>query len=460
MRTHNLGYPRIGSQRELKKASEQYWSGKISIEQLLQTGKTIRLQNWQLQKQAGIDVIPCNDFSFYDQTLDISLMLGAIPERYQQLMNEKKLSEIDLLFAMARGYQKDGYDVTAMEMTKWFDTNYHYIVPEFTANQKFSLYSHKVLNEFLESKENGFNAKPVLLSPVSYLLLGKEKEEGFHRLELIKNILPVYLEILEKLQSNGANYIQFDEPCLSLNLTGAEQEVITKTYQEIHDKFPNLHFILASYFECYDQNLQTVINLPVQTLHLDLVRCPLQLDDILATAFVNTKTHLSLGVVDGRNIWKNNFQESLSLIDKAVKKIGSDRIWIAPSCSLLHSPCDLDMETNDAILTPEIKQWMAFAKQKIDEVVTLKQLSSGENAEVANSRLQENIQANESRETSTLIHNQTVKARVAAITEKEAQRAHDFSQRKIKQHETLHLPMFPTTTIGSFPQTNEVRSWR
>ena len=198
MQTHNLGYPRIGSQRELKKASEQYWSGKISVEQLLQTGKTIRLQNWQLQKQAGIDLIPCNDFSFYDQTLDMSLMLGAIPERYHDLMSDKKLSETDLLFAMARGYQKDGYDVTAMEMTKWFDTNYHYIVPEFTANQKFSLYSHKVLNEFLESKENGFNTKPVLLGPVSYLLLGKEKEEGFHRLELIKNVLPVYIEVFRK----------------------------------------------------------------------------------------------------------------------------------------------------------------------------------------------------------------------------------------------------------------------
>ena len=460
MQTHNLGYPRIGSQRELKKASEQYWSGKISVEQLLQTGKTIRLQNWQLQKQAGIDLIPCNDFSFYDQTLDMSLMLGAIPERYHDLMSDKKLSETDLLFAMARGYQKDGYDVTAMEMTKWFDTNYHYIVPEFTANQKFSLYSHKVLNEFLESKENGFNTKPVLLGPVSYLLLGKEKEEGFHRLELIKNVLPVYIEVLGKLQNHGAQYVQLDEPCLSLNLTNAEKEVIIKTYQEIHDKFPGLHLILASYFECYGQNLQTVINLPVQTLHLDLVRCPLQLDDILATDLVNAKTHLSLGVVDGRNIWKNNFQEVLALIDKAIKKIGADRIWIAPSCSLLHSPCDLDLETNDAILTPEIKQWLAFAKQKIDEVVVLKQLSTGENAEAAAAGLQENIKANESRKTSALIHNKNVKQRVAAITEKEAQRAHDFSQRKIKQHETLHLPMFPTTTIGSFPQTSEVRSWR
>lgn len=460
MQTQNLGYPRIGSQRELKKASELYWSGKIPAQQLVQTGKTIRQQNWQLQKDAGIDIIPCNDFSFYDQVLDISLMVGAIPERYHSLMEAKQLPDIDLLFAMARGYQKDGYDVTAMEMTKWFDTNYHYIVPEFTANQKFTLYNTKVFNEFLEAKENGINAKPVLLGPISYLLLGKEKEVGFHRLELIKNLLPVYLEVLKKLDDANAHYIQFDEPCLALNLSEAERQIIIKTYQEIKSKFPNLHIILACYFECYGQNLQTALSLPVQTIHLDLVRCPSQLEDILATDFVRTKTNLSLGVVDGRNIWKNDFQQSLAFIDKAVEKLGAERVWVAPSCSLIHSPCDLDLETNDKTLTPEIKQWLAFAKQKIDEVVTLKKLATKEDAEATHTKWQENKAANESRKTSTLIHNQKVKARVTAITEKDAQRTNDFCVRKLKQHEALHLPMFPTTTIGSFPQTTEVRSWR
>lgn len=460
MQTQNLGYPRIGSQRELKKASEQYWLGKISVQELLQTGKTIRRQNWQLQKDAGIDIIPCNDFSFYDQVLDISLMVGAIPERYHSLMEAKQLPDIDLLFAMARGYQKDGYDVTAMEMTKWFDTNYHYIVPEFTANQKFTLYNAKVLNEFLEAKENDITAKPVLIGPVSYLLLGKEKEEGFHRLELIKNLLPVYLEVLKKLDDANAHYIQFDEPCLALNLTAAERKVFEKTYQEIKSKFPHLHIILASYFECYGDNLQTVLNLPVQTIHLDLVRCLSQLDDILATDFVKTKTNLSLGIVDGRNIWKNDFETSLSLIDKAVEKIGAERVWVAPSCSLIHSPCDLDLETNDKTLTPEIKQWLAFAKQKIDEVVTLKQLASKENTETVHKKWRENKAANESRKTSKLIHNEKVKQRVVAITDKDDQRLHSFSVRKEKQHEALKLPLFPTTTIGSFPQTTEVRSWR
>jgi 5-methyltetrahydropteroyltriglutamate--homocysteine methyltransferase len=460
MQTQNLGYPRIGSQRELKKASEQYWAGKLPVDQLMAVGRNIRLQNWQLQKDAGIDIIPCNDFSFYDQVLDSSLMVGAIPERYHTLMEQKQLPDIDLLFAMARGYQKEGYDVTAMEMTKWFDTNYHYIVPEFTASQKFTLYSHKVLNELVEAKKAGFNAKPVLLGPVSYLLLGKEKEEGFHRLELIKKLLPVYLEVLKQLDDAKAYYIQFDEPCLSLDLSPGEQQVFVRTYQEIKSKFPNLHIILASYFECYGKNLPTVLSLPVQTIHLDLVRCPSQLIDILATGFEKTKTNLSLGVVDGRNIWKNDFKQSLSLIDIAVDKIGKERVWIAPSCSLLHSPCDLDLETNDKTLIPEIKQWLAFARQKIDEVVTLKQLASGQNPTLTKKKWEENVQANESRKTSPLIHNAIVTQRVAAITEKDANRAHDFATRKIQQREALRLPLFPTTTIGSFPQTTEVRNWR
>jgi 5-methyltetrahydropteroyltriglutamate--homocysteine methyltransferase len=460
MQTHNLGYPRIGSQRELKKASEQYWSGKIPLQQLIQTGKTIRRQNWQLQKDAGIDLIPCNDFSYYDQVLDTSIMVGAIPERYHSLVEAKQLNDIDLLFAMARGYQKDGFDITAMEMTKWFDTNYHYIVPEFTANQKFTLYSNKIRSEFIEAKQHGINAKPVLLGPISYLLLGKEKEDGFHRLELIKNLLPVYLEILKSLDDANVHYVQFDEPCLSLDLSDVERTVIVKTYHEIKNKFPHLHIVLASYFECYGNNLETVLSLPVQTIHLDLVSCPSQLDDILATDFVNSKAKLSLGVVDGRNIWKNDFQLSLKFIDKAVEKIGSARVLIAPSCSLIHSPCDLDLETNNETLTPEIKQWLAFAKQKIDEVVTLKQLASKENTEAANIIWRENLKANESRKKSTLIHNKDVKKRVASITENDAKRTNDFSKRKIAQRKALRLPLFPTTTIGSFPQTSEVRSWR
>lgn len=457
MQTHNLGYPRIGNHRELKKASEAYWAGKIAAHELEQTAKGIRSFNWKLQKEAGIDIIPCNDFSFYDQVLDASLMVGAIPERFHSLTEEKKISNVDLLFAMARGYQKDGYDITAMEMTKWFDTNYHYIVPEFTANQKFVLFSKKIINEFTEAKQQGINAKPVLLGPVSYLLLGKEKEDGFKRIELIDKLLPVYYEVLKELDNNGAYYVQFDEPCLSLNLNKAERDVYTKTYNSIKTKFPHLQIILASYFECYGDNLQTALQLPIHTLHLDLVRCPSQLDDVLSGSLVKSKTHLSLGVVDGRNIWKNDFEESLWFINKAVKKIGKERIWISPSCSLLHSPCDLDFEHQ---LSAEIKQWLAFAKQKLDEVVTLKELAGGEASEAVKVKLEENKKAAHSRKTSTLIHNKEVKKRVAAITDKDARRKSSFDVRKEKQHDALHLPKFPTTTIGSFPQTKEVRSWR
>lgn len=460
MQTHNLGYPRIGSRRELKKACEQYWAGKTTAHELVQTGKQIRLNNWNIQKEAGIQLIPCNDFSFYDQVLDTALMVGAIPERYHELMEKKQLADIDLLFAMARGYQKESFDITAMEMTKWFDTNYHYIVPEFSAAQSFTVYSTKVVSEYLEAKKAGIDPKPVLLGPVSFLLLGKEKEEGFNRLELISKLLSVYLEIIKKLDKAGAYYIQFDEPCLSLDLSDAERKAISKVYNDIQSKFPNLYIILASYFECYGKNLETVLGLPVQIIHLDLIRCPSQLEDILASSFVQTKKQLSLGVVDGRNIWKNDFESSLALIDKAVDRIGRDRLWIAPSCSLLHVPCDLDLETDEKNLPVEVKQWLAFAKQKLQEVVTLKELSNGENTETANTTWQANRSAMQSRRTSRLIHNDAVKQRVSAITKKDAQRDHPFTIRKQKQQEALGLPLYPTTTIGSFPQTAEVRSWR
>ncbi len=461
MQTHNLGYPRIGNQRELKKASEQYWSGNISAQQLLQTGKNIKLFNWLLQQQQGIDVIPCNDFSYYDQVLDTCLMVGAIPERYHELMQTEQLPHIDLLFAMARGYQKNNHDVTAMEMTKWFDTNYHYIVPEFKQNQKFTVYHNKILQEFIEAKQAGIHAKPVLLGPVSFLLLGKEKETGFTRLQLIDNLLPVYIDIIGSLDKQNVHYLQIDEPCLSLNLSVAEQQVFVKVYDKLKVLFPHLHIILASYFECYGDNLKTVLSLPVQTLHLDLVRCPSQLEDILATEFVNSKKCLSLGVVDGRNIWKNNYKESLAFINKAKATIGAERLWVAPSCSLLHVPCDLDAETNEQTLSKEIKQWLAFAKQKTKEVVTLKKLASNKDYDTdLAAELVDNTLAQEKRLTSNIIHNDVVKKRVAAIGANDDKRDKVFSERKTVQQQNLQLPAYPTTTIGSFPQTQEVRSWR
>ncbi|MBP7555810.1 MAG: 5-methyltetrahydropteroyltriglutamate--homocysteine S-methyltransferase [Chitinophagaceae bacterium] len=453
MLTHNLGYPRIGNNRELKKACEQYWAGKTEVHQLEQTAQSIRAFNWKLQQEAGINWIPCNDFSFYDQVLDTSLLTGAIPQRYSPLIEDKKINQLDLLFAMARGYQQDGYDITAMEMTKWFDTNYHYIVPEFAKDQHFSLFQTKILREFAEAKRLGIQAKPVLLGPVSFLLLGKEKEAGFHRIELLPKLLPVYIEVLKKLDELGAYYVQLDEPCLSLNLTTEEQAAFTHAYRLIKTHVPQLQVILASYFECYGQNLQTVLQLPVHTLHLDLVRCPSQLDDIFSTGIKNSKLHLSLGIVDGRNIWKNDYQQSLALINKAIDNIGSDRVWLAPSCSLLHVPCDLDAETS---LNPEIRQWMAFAKQKLDELSTLKLLANSINEKA----LEENKLIFKHREHSALIHRPEVKERLQHITAKDSKRQAGFDIRKKQQQEKLRLPLFPTTTIGSFPQTKEVRSWR
>ncbi|VXB24670.1 MULTISPECIES: 5-methyltetrahydropteroyltriglutamate--homocysteine S-methyltransferase [Chryseobacterium] len=456
MQTHLLGYPRIGSNRELKKACEQYWSGKIVLDELLEVGKTITQNNWKLQQEAGIDLIPCNDFSYYDQVLDMTLTVGAIPERYQEIAFKR--SEIDLYFAMARGFQKDGLDITAMEMTKWFDTNYHYIVPEFQKDQEFKLFSNKIIKEFISAKQAGINAKPVIIGLLTYLLLGKEKEESFDKLDLAQNLLPVYIQILKELENHGAEYIQFDEPFLALDLNEKTKETYQFIYTEIRKEFPKLKFIVATYFEGLKDNLMLATTLPIDVLHIDLVRCPEQLDEVLN--LIPDTLSLSLGIVDGRNIWKNNFSQSLSFIKKAVEKIGSERIFIAPSCSLLHSPFDLDSEKNEDILSPEIKQWLAFAKQKVYEIVNLKKLASENPDYNALQALAENKKAIENRKTSTLIHNQDVKNRVDLTTEEDAQRNSPFTIRKETQQKVLQLPLFPTTTIGSFPQTKEVRNWR
>lgn len=458
MQTNILGYPRIGNNRELKKASEKYWAGEISAEELLETGKTIRRKNWELQKELGAELIPSNDFSFYDQVLDLSYTLGAIPDRYGELLSQKNLNPLDLYFALARGYQKDGFDLTAMEMTKWFDTNYHYIVPEFYRNQHFKLFSSKIFNEFEEAKALGILTKPVIIGPVSYLLLGKEKEEGFDKLDLLENLLPVYIELLTKLKDLGAVDVQIDEPYLSLDLSEKEKEAFKTTYERLSAKNLGLSIILTTYFDALGDNLSLASSLPVSTLHVDLVRAPEQLDSILSALPPNVK--LSLGVVDGRNIWKNDLESSLVILKKAVDTLGSERVIIGTSCSLLHTPCDLDLEQNEVSLSPQIKNWLAFAKQKVQEVILLKKLVLEETNESDLASFEANKKAIEDRKTSSLIHNQLVKERVAGLNEEYAKRQHPFALRKKTQQEALNLPLFPTTTIGSFPQTTEVRSWR
>lgn len=455
MKSNILGYPRIGEKRELKKANEAFWAGKISESDLLKEAQNIRLHNWKLQQNAGVDLIPSNDFSLYDQVLDASVSFNAIPSRYEPV---KTKTELELYFALARGYQKDGIDITAMEMTKWFDTNYHYIVPEFTKNQNFSLRKNSALAYFNEAKANGIHTKPVLIGAITYLLLGKEKEEGFHRLDLLENLLPVYKQILKELSDTGADWIQIDEPFLSLDLTERAKEAYQKVYTELANEFPKLKFIITTYFNELKDNTELAISLPVAALHIDLVRGEHQLDSILEK-FPAGKI-LSLGVVDGRNIWKNNFEKSLSLIKKAQEKLGKERVWVATSCSLLHSPCNLELENNEEVLTPEIKQWLAFAKQKLQEVTTLKAIATNVISEEIQAIFAENKKAAESRKTSPLIHDNAVKERIEKISDKDDQRLSPFSKRKELQHKALNLPLFPTTTIGSFPQTDEVRSWR
>ncbi|MCC5938300.1 MAG: 5-methyltetrahydropteroyltriglutamate--homocysteine S-methyltransferase [Lunatimonas sp.] len=463
MQTHNLGYPRIGSRRELKKACEKYWSGQISQQELFKQGYAIKADNWRLQQRAGIDWVPSNDFSYYDQVLDHCLMVGAIPDRYHAILVEKKKHELDLYFAMARGYQRDGLDVKAMEMTKWFDTNYHYIVPEFQKNQQFELFSEKVIHEFEEAKVQGILTKPVLLGPVSFLLLGKEKDSEFDRIDLLDNLLPVYLKVLEKLVGYGAEWVQFDEPFLALSLSGKEQAAMRKTYALIKKAFPHLKTMVATYFGGLDAHLGLAAELPVCALHVDLVRAPHQLGSLLD--LLRPKMSLSLGLVDGRNVWRNDFQASLDLIRRAVDKLGSDRVWVAPSCSLLHVPCDLELENG---LDTEIKGWLAFAKQKIEEVVLLQRIGSHialdqvdlERIPWLGQTLEQNRRYLTNRSNSTRIHNEAVKASLASVLPSHSQRSSPYAERHKLQAEALALPIFPTTTIGSFPQTKEVRQWR
>src|SRR5690606_9961862 len=457
--TNNLGYPRVGPFRELKKANEAYWAKKINAEELQQVAKSIRENNWRTQKEAGIDLIPSNDFSFYDQVLDLSLTVGAIPARYNSLLDKLDSNySLDLYFAIARGFQENGIDVTASEMTKWFDTNYHYIVPEFTKDQSFKLSSQKFLNEYNEAKALGIETKPVIIGPITFLLLGKEKEAGFDRIDLIDRLLPVYEEILGKLADAGAQYIQIDEPYLALDLSEKVKALYPEVFKKLNTAAKGAKLIATTYFEALRDNEDIAVNLPVHALHVDLVRGENQLDTLLPK--VPSTLTLSLGIVEGRNIWKNDYEKSLNKIKQAVDTLGKDRVWVGTSSSLLHVPYDLDSEKKEETLPAEVKNWLAFAKQKLAEVKDLAVLAEGE----VDAKTEENFEANkaaaESRRTSPLIHKPEVKNRVNNITDDDAKRTSPFAVRKALQQEKFGLPKFPTTTIGSFPQTKDVRKWR
>lgn len=465
-RTHLLGYPRIGEQRELKKATELYWKGEIPRVALEAIGRDLRKRNWQKQAAAGIDLVPCNDFSFYDQVLDASCLFGNVPPRFEW---DGKQAGLDTRFLIARGARNTGngheegckdcatskVPTFASEMTKWFDTNYHYIVPEFHTATEFKLADTKIFDEFDEAKKLGLNAKPVLIGPVSYLTLGKVQDRenpDFDRFELLERLLPVYEEILAKLASQGAKWIQLDEPVLTLDLTDRQRDVFAEAYQRLSKAAGSVKILVATYFGELRENLPLFLGLPVTALHFDAVRGVDEVGQLLAE--FPTDKILSLGVVDGRNIWKNDLDASLTLLEKAQNAVGNDRLWVAPSCSLMHSPVTLESEKK---LDPEIKDWLAFADEKLAEVVILRNAISG-NADV--NALSANLLSQVRRRESSRIHNPAVKARLAAVTAADSDRLSPFGQRQKLQRAKLRLPLFPTTTIGSFPQTAEVRSAR
>ena len=450
LNTANLGFPRIGANRELKKAIESYWKKTSSASDLQKVAAEIRAKNWQTQKAAGIAFIPSNDFSFYDQILDTQVLFGAVPDRFKFSGGNV---DLDLYFAMARGAQRDGIDVTAMEMTKWFDTNYHYIVAEFKKNQQFKLSSTKIFDEYLEAKNLGIETRPVVIGPVTFLLLGKSVD-GSDKLDLLDNLLAAYKELFQKLAEIGVKDVQIDEPFLVTDLSGEAVKAYVAAFQQIKQFAGNIKLHLATYFDTLGNNAELAFSLGTASLHVDLVRAPEQFDEVLS--LVQANQSLSLGLVDGRNIWINNLENSVSIAKKAVEKLGKDRVIVAPSCSLIHSPVDLVNETE---LDGELKSWLSFATQKISEITVIAEAAGSEESEVK-AALEANKAAILNRKTSKRIHNDTVKNRVAAITESLMNRKSDFNSRKKIQTAYINLPLLPTTTIGSFPQTKEVRKYR
>ncbi|SFC20484.1 methionine synthase (B12-independent) [Marinospirillum celere] len=446
--THTLGYPRIGAQRELKKAVEAYWAEKITLQELEATGQELRARHWQEQKEAGLDFVSVGDFAFYDQVLNLSLILGVIPPRFNTCPDQ---ADLDTYFRMARGRAPSGEPAAACEMTKWFDTNYHYLVPEFQPQQEFTLNAQLLLAEVKEAQTLGHQAKVTLVGPLSYLWLGKAQGE-FSSLDLLPQLLPVYAALLQKLADEGVDWVQIDEPILALDLPTAWKQAFETAYNQL--QAVAVKKLLAVYFGGLQDNLGLAVNLPVEGLHLDLVRAPEELEQVLDR--LPAYKVLSAGVIDGRNIWRSDLVRLREQLASAQGRLG-DRLWLAPSCSLLHVPHDLEQEDQ---LDSELTSWLAFARQKLDEVTLLAAALTGQLNQQREAAWAENQQALVSREASTRIHRPEVSERLAAIDPAMYARTSAYEQRALAQKEWLKLPLFPTTTIGSFPQTPEIRKAR
>ncbi|EZI28302.1 5-methyltetrahydropteroyltriglutamate--homocysteine S-methyltransferase [Pseudomonas extremaustralis] len=444
---HSLGFPRIGRDRELKKAQEAFWKGELDEAGLRAVGRDLRKSHWDLQKQAGIELLPVGDFAWYDQVLSHSLMFGVIPERFRPADGQATLHT---LFGMARGVSDSCCGgAHAQEMTKWFDTNYHYLVPEFSADQHFHLGWDQLFEEVQEALDLGHTVKPVVIGPLTYLWLGKAKGGDFDKLELLERLLPLYGQIFQRLADMGVEWVQIDEPILVLDLPQAWKNAFERAYNLIQ-RDP-LKKLVATYFGGLEENLGLAANLPVDGLHIDLVRAPEQYPTILDR--LPAYKVLSLGVVNGRNVWRCDLEKALATLQHAHEKLG-DRLWVAPSCSLLHSPVDLGREDQ---LDAELKSWLAFAVQKCAEVAVLTQAVNQPDAPQVLAALAQSRAVQAGRAASPRIHKPAVQARVAAITAKDSQRQSPFTQRIETQRAGLNLPLFPTTTIGSFPQTASIR---
>ncbi|MHC8313034.1 5-methyltetrahydropteroyltriglutamate--homocysteine S-methyltransferase [Pseudomonas sp. GT1P32] len=452
---HTLGFPRIGADRELKKALESYWKGDLDQDALKSVGRQLRATHWQLQKDAGIDLLPVGDFAWYDQVLTHSLTFGVIPERFDSTKDARGLSTLDTLFAMARGatttccggeHSKAQY---AQELTKWFDTNYHYLVPEFSADQQFKLSWEQLFDEVDEAKALGHNVKPVIIGPLTYLWLGKAKGNDFDKLDLLERLLPIYGEILGRLAAQGVEWVQIDEPILTLDLPQEWKNAFERAYHIL--QYSPLKKLVATYFSGLQDNLGLAVGLPVQGLHIDAVRAPDQLLHVLDR--LPTYKILSVGLVNGRNVWRCELEPVLAQLQLAQERFG-DNLWVSSSCSLLHSPVDLEREDK---LDPELKSWLAFAVQKCGEIAVLRDALNDPQSPKVQTALAQSRAIQASRAESPRIHKTEVQARINAISAADSQRQSPFAKRIEQQRARLKLPAFPTTTIGSFPQTGSIR---
>ena len=442
---HLSGYPRIGAKRELKFAVEAFWKGAKSEAELQEVAAEIRRLNWATQKAAGADLLPVGDFSFYDHVLDLLYTLGAIPKRFGFDPANLSLPEY---FQLARGNATQ----FAMEMTKWFDTNYHYIVPEWYADTEFSVNAKNLIAQIKEAKAQGHDIKPTLVGPISLLWLGKKKDNLGCRIEtLLPKLLVAYAQLLRELAAEGVDWIQIDEPILAVDAGQAWLDAFAPTYQEL--AHTGVRIIIGTYFASVAEHLNLLKGLPVHGVHIDCVRAPEQLA-VFAEQFPTSKV-LSVGLIDGRNVWRANLSKVIDTLAPVKAKFGNN-LWIAPSCSLLHSPQDLAVEEK---LDSEIKSWMAFAAQKLVELGTVKQALAHGKDSVAEAIAASDAAAAD-RATNKKIHNEAVQQRVANLPEGADQRKSPFAERIKAQQAWMNLPVLPTTTIGSFPQTTEIRQAR